>query len=261
MTLPLLRMGVLMKKSLPVVLALLLIFVAADLSAQSSLYKKKKFFGAIPMNGVNVFVGFLDGPDHQYLTDHLITFAELHGGSETWNDWSTSFYTRVGYQRQVSPNHFLVTNLNFSYLTTDGNGELFTQTEPIEYVTTERTLTTYLFSLDVGFLYYMIKPEVQKIAPYIGGGFSGVVPYEKLDSTFRRDDGSVVENPDESVSETSFEPGVYAQFGINYYISNKWGVALDGRFQMTQSKFRIHGGNFDINYAGLCLALGLQYYF
>ena len=250
-----------MRKSLPVVLALLLIFVAADLSAQSSMYKKKKFFGAIPMNGVNVFVGFLDGPDHKYLTDHLNTFAILRGGSETWDDWSTSFYSRVGYQRQVSPNHFLVMNLNFSYLSTDGNGDLHTRTDPSVYVTTERTLTTYLFSLDVGFLYYMIKPEVQKIAPYIGGGFSGVVPIEKLDSTFRRDDGSVVENPDESVSETSFEPGVYAQFGINYYISNKWGVALDGRFQMTQSKFRIHGGNFDINYAGLCLAIGLQYYF
>ena len=128
-------------------------------------------------------------------------------------------------------------------------------------MTTERTLTTYMFSVDLGFLYYMIKPEVQKIAPYIGGGFSGVVPYENLDSTFRRDDGSVIDNPDESVSEWSFEPGVYAQFGINYYISNKWGATVDGRFQMTQSKFRIHGGNFDIDYSGLCLAIGLHYYF
>ena len=265
MTPPLLRMGVPMRKSLPVVLALLLVFVAADLSAQSSLYKKKKYFGAIPMNGVNIFVGFLDGPDHQYLTDHLNTFAVLHGGSETWDDWSTSFYTRVGYQRQVSPNHFLVTNLNFSYLSAAGSGELYTRTDPSVYVTTDRTLTTYLFSLDLGFLYYMIKPEVQKIAPYIGGGFSAVVPHEKLESTFRRDDGTVYDNPGESVSETSFEPGVYAQFGINYYISNKWGVTFDGRFQMTQSKFKIQreefGGNFDVNYAGLCLTIGLQYYF
>jgi hypothetical protein len=240
---------------------LLVILAAADVSAQSSLYKQKKYFGAIPMNGVSVFVGFLDGPDHKYLTDHLIDFAEARGGSETWDDWSTSFYSRVGYQRQVSPNHFLVTNLNFSYLTAYGSGDLFTITEPPVYVTTERTLTTYLFSLDVGFLYYMIKPEVQQMAPYIGGGFSGVVPYENLDSAFRREDGTVVDNPGESVTETSFEPGVYAQFGINYYISNRWGATLDGRYQMAQSKFRIHRGNFDISYAGLCLALGLQYYF
>lgn len=250
-----------MRKSLTIVIILMLIFVAADASAQSSLYKQKKFFGSIPMNGVNVFVGFLDGPDHQYLTDFLSEYAILHGGTETWDDWSTSFYTRIGYQRQVSPNHFLVTNFNFAYLTADGSGELFTMTDPPVYVTTERTLTTYLFSLDVGFQYYMIKPEVQKIAPYIGGGFSGVVPYEKLESTFRRADGTVVETPEDSVTETSFEPGVYAQFGINYYISNKWGVTLDGRYQMAQSKFKVYGGNFDIDYQGLCLALGLQYYF
>jgi outer membrane protein W len=261
MTPPLPRMGVLMRKSLTVVLALLVIFVSADVSAQSSLYKQKKYFGAIPMNGINLFVGFLDGPDHQYLTEHLGNFAVLRGGSETWDDWSTSLYTRAGYQRQVSPNHFLVTNLNFAYLSAKGSGELFTVSEPPVYVTTERTLSTYLFSLDLGFLYYMIKPEVQKIAPYIGGGFSAVVPHEKLDSTFRRDDGTVVDNPNESLSETSFEPGVYAQFGINYYISNKWGATLDGRFQMTQSKFKIHKGNFDVSYAGLCLGIGLQYYF
>jgi hypothetical protein len=261
MTPPQPRMGVLMRKSLPIVIALLVIFVAVDVSAQSSLYKQKKYFGAIPMNGVNVFVGFLDGPDHGYLTEHLINFAELHGGSESWEDWSTSFYTRIGYQRQVSPNHFLVTNFNFSYLSAAGSGALYTLTDPPVYVTTDRTLTTYLFSIDLGFLYYMIKPEVQAIAPYIGGGFSGVIPYEKLESTFTRDDGSVIDNPDESVSETSFEPGVYGQFGINYYISNKWGATIDGRFQMTQSKFRIHGGNFDIDYSGLCLAIGLQYYF
>jgi hypothetical protein len=254
-------MGVFMRKSSAILLALLVIFTAADVSAQSSLYKKKKFFGAIPMNGVSLFVGFLDGPDHKYLTEHLSTFAVLHGGLETWEEWSTSFYTRAGYQRQISPNHFLVTNLNFAYLSAAGSGDLFTITDPPVYAMTDRTLATYLFSLDLGFLYYMIKPEVQKIAPYIGGGFSAVVPYEKLDTTFRRDDGSVIDNPSETVSETSFEPGVYGQFGINYYISNKWGATMDGRFQMTQSKFRIHGGNFDVNYAGLCLAIGLQYYF
>lgn len=243
----------------------MLIFVAADASAQSSLYKQKKFFGSIPMNGVNVFVGFLDGPDHSNLTDYLSGdggFAEKNGGTETWGDWSTSFYTRIGYQRQVSPNHFVVTNLNFSYLTADANGEMFTTwTNPVEYVTTERTLSAYLFSLDLGFLYYMIKPEVQKIAPYIGGGFSGVVPYVKLESSFINDEGEDVAGSDDSATETSFEPGVYAQFGINYYISNKWGVTLDGRYQMAQSKFHIYDANFDLDYQGLCLALGFQYYF
>mgnify|MGYP001824502067 CR=1 FL=1 len=261
MTPPQPRMGVLMRKSLTVVLALLVIFASADVSAQSSLYKQKKYFGAIPMNGFNLFIGFLDGPDHKYLSEYLSEYAIQHGGTETWDEWSTSFYTRIGYQRQVSPNHFLVSNLNFSYLSAEGNGDFFTLTDPVEYVVSSRTLTTYLFSLDVGFLYYMIKPEVQKIAPYIGGGFSAVVPYEKLETSLINDEGEDVSTPEDSASETSFEPGVYAQFGINYYISNKWGATLDGRFQMAQSKFKIYEGNFDISYAGLCLALGLHYYF
>ncbi len=250
-----------MRRFLPLATLLLLVLAAADLSAQPSLYKQKKQYGAIPMNGVNVFVGFLDGPDHEYLSDHLSNFARLHGGSETWKDWSTSFYTRVGYQRQVSPNHFLVTNFNFAYLTTEGNGNMYTISDPPVYVTTERTFTTYFFSVDLGFLYYMTRPQVLKISPYIGGGFSAVVPHEILDSTLRRDDGSILDDPGESVTETSLEPGVYGQFGINYFISNRWSASFDGRYQMTQSKFHIHGGNFDIDYSGLCLSLGLQYYF
>jgi hypothetical protein len=254
-------MGVLMRKTLLIIAVILCIFISTGALAQTSIYKQKKFYGTIPFNGLNIFVGFLDGPDHAYLTEHLSNFAIERGGYESWDDWSTSFYMRLGYQRQVAPKHFLVTNLNFAYLTADGSGELFTMTTPPIYVTTERTFSTYFFSVDLGFLYYMIKPSVQKIAPYLGGGFSGVVPYEKLTSTFRREDGTVLDNPNETVSETSFEPGIYGQFGINYYISNKWGASLDGRYQLAQSKFKIHGGNFDIDYSGLCLTVGLHYYF
>jgi hypothetical protein len=254
-------MGDPMRKYLPIIVVLLAAVCTSEVSAQSGIYKRKKYFGAIPMNGASIFVGFLDGPDHEYLTEHLQTYARLRGGDEDWSEWSTSFYARLGYQRQVSPNHFLVTNFNFAYLTAEGNGELYTITDPVVFVTTERTLKTYLFSVDLGFNYYMVKPSVQKIAPYIGGGFSLVVPHEKLESTFRRDDGSVYDAPGESVSETSFEPGVFGQFGITYYISNRWGAAMDGRYQITQSKFRIHEGNFDISYSGICLSLGLHYYF
>ena len=88
-----------------------------------------------------------------------------------------------------------------------------------------------------------------------------MLPIEKPDSTFRNGSGEILEIDSENVSESSFEYGVYGQFGIDYFISNKWSAALDGRFQKTQSKFHIHGGNFDIDYSGLCLSLGLKYYF
>ena len=40
-----------MRRFLPLATLLLLVLAAADLSAQPSLYKQKKQYGAIPMNG------------------------------------------------------------------------------------------------------------------------------------------------------------------------------------------------------------------
>ena len=149
-----------MRRLFTAIAAIFVIFAAADVSAQSSLYKKKKYFGAIPMNSVTLNIGFLDGPDHGYLTEHLGDYAMLKGGSEVWENWSTSFYSRVGYRRQVAPKHFLVTNVNFAYLAAEGSGEFGLVSDPPVWVTSERKLTTFLFSADLGFLYYMIKPTV-----------------------------------------------------------------------------------------------------
>ena len=37
-------------------------------------------------------------------------------------------------------------------------------------------------------------------------------------------------------------------------------MGLEGKYQMAQSKFEIHGGNFDLSYTGLILSLNLTYY-
>jgi len=130
-----------------------------------------------------------------------------------------------------------------------------------ERLLTERTLKAYLLSLDVGFLYYMVKPEVQQIAPYIGGGFSGFIPMERLETTMYTESGDHYPNPNETISENSFEVGVHGEFGIVYYITNRYTAGLEGRYQKSQSKFTIHGGNFDVDYSGLTLSLVLQYFF
>jgi opacity protein-like surface antigen len=234
---------------------------AADAAAQQQPYRQKKYFGPIPLNGLSINVGFIDGPDHQYLTDHLIDWAAQRGGSESWEDWETSFYSRVQYQRQITPNHMIMGSVNFSYLSASGAGDYFTQTDPVVYLLSERTLTTYLLSFDAGFLYYMIKPEVQQIAPYVGGGFSAFIPIEQLETTLRTESGEIYDNPGESVSESSLEVGLHGEFGLVYYISNRYAAGLEGRYQKSQSKFTIHEGNFDIDYSGLTLSLVLQYFF
>jgi hypothetical protein len=190
-----------------------------------------------------------------------MNWADQRGGGESWEDWSTSFYSRLQYQRQITPNHVITVSGNFSYLSASANGDYYTLSEPITYLMTERTLKVYLLSLDVGFLYYMVKPEVQQMAPYIGGGFSAFVPMERLEATMYTESGAVFANPGETISENSFEVGLHGEFGLLYFISNRYAAGIEGRYQKSQSKFTIHGGNFDVDYSGLTLSLVLQYYF
>jgi hypothetical protein len=35
---------------------------------------------------------------------------------------------------------------------------------------------------------------------------------------------------------------------------------MEGKYQMAQSKFDIHGGNFDLKYTGVILSLNVIYY-
>jgi hypothetical protein len=250
-----------MKKSTLLTVLLLSTVMTVEAFGQTSVYKKRKQFGPIPANGVSIFVGYVDGPDHEYLSEHLNNWAEQRNGYEGWDDWSTSFYSKLQYQRQISPNHFFTSSLNFSYLNAKGTGDFVSQTDPPVSLMSERTLKIYFISIDLGFHYYMVKPEVRKIAPYIGGGFSGVFPIERLDSTFMDAAGNRYESSNENVSEESFEVGIHGEFGLLYYISNRYSAGLEGRYQKAQSKFVIHGGNFDIDYSGLSLSLMFHYYF
>jgi hypothetical protein len=250
-----------MKKRVLFSVLLMIAALTTEAAGQASVYKKKKYFGPIPLNGLSVYVGFLDGPDHKYLTEHLDNWAAQRNGTENWNDWSTSFYSKLQYQRQISPHHFITTSLNFSYLTADGTGEFVSITDPPVALYSERTFKVYLLSLDVGFHYYMVKPEVRKIAPYMGGGFSGFIPMERLETRFIDQSGTVYDSSSENISENSFEVGIHGEFGLLYYISNRYSAGLEGRYQKSQSKFEIHGGNFDIDYSGLSLSLIFHYYF
>ncbi|MDD3643724.1 MAG: hypothetical protein PHQ19_09720 [Candidatus Krumholzibacteria bacterium] len=250
-----------MKRLSLLALTLAVLLPAADASAQQTLYRQKKYFGPIPLNALSVNVGFIDGPDPEYLTDHLIDWAGQRGGSESWSDWATSFYARVQYQRQITPNHVITGSANFSYLSADAAGDYFTQTDPVVYLTTERTLKVYLLSFDAGFEYYLVKPEVRQMAPYVGGGFSAFIPLERLETTMRTESGAVFDNPSETASENSVEVGLHGEFGLVYFISNRYAAGFEGRYQKSQSKFTIHGGNFDIDYSGLTLSLVIQYFF
>jgi len=49
------------------------------------------------------------------------------------------------------------------------------------------------------------------------------------------------------------------EFGMNYYITNRYAFGIEGKYLMAHSKFYIHNSNFDLNYSGLALSLNLIY--
>ena len=249
-----------MKKISAIVLVAVSLFACSIAHGAPPIFKEKKYFGPISYNSISVAVGFLDGPDFTYLTEHFDIWANDHNGGDTFQDLSPSPYGRVSYERQLTPNHFIKGSAGLSYISTSSVGNYVTQTVPSYDLDIERTLKVYLLTLEAGFSYYFTSPEPQRAAPYIGAGFAAVVPMVRLDTESTKSTGEPFVNPGENVSRNSFEAGWHMEFGMNYYFTNRYAAGLEGKYQMSQSKFYIHGGNFDLKYAGFILSLNLIYY-
>jgi opacity protein-like surface antigen len=226
------------------------------------IFKEKKLFGPIPYNSFSMAVGFLDGADFTFLTEHLSDWAKAHHGSDTFEELSPAPYGRLSYERQITPNHFLKGSASMSYINTSSVGSYVASVNDTTNValTSSRTLKVYLLTLEAGFSYCFIPPEPQRFSPYFGAGFAGVIPMVRLDTESTTLDGSPFANPTENVSQNSFQAGLHMEFGMTYYITNRYAAGLEGKYQMSQSKFDIHNGNFDLKYSGFILSLNLIYY-
>ncbi len=248
-----------MKRTL-VAAVLFTIFAASVVQAEPAVIKEKKYFGPIPYNGLHVGIGFLDGTDFDYLFEHFDNWAVERNGYDSWEEIPISPYAHVRYERQLTPNHFFKSVASLAYISSSSLGEYFAPfPDTTLYLTFERDLAVYLFALDIGFSYYFVSPEPQRFSPYAGAGFSAVVPMVRLD-TKMFDAGKPFDNPGETISQNSLQAGLHLEFGMNYYLSNRHAVGIEGKYQMSQSKFDIHGGNFDLKYSGFVLTLNLLYY-
>ena len=236
---------------------------ASSAQAEPSTFKDKKYFGPMGQNGLSVGVGFLDGCDFDYLFEHLDNWANARNGFDNWEFLSISPYGHVRYERQLTPNHFFKSVASLSRITSSSAGE-YVATFPDTtldnlLLTFERDFEVYLFAVDIGFSYCFVVPEPQRFSPYTGAGFSAVVPFVSLE-TQCYDNGEPYDNPAENVSETSLQAGLHFEFGMNYYLSNRYALGVEGRYQMSQSKFDVHEGNFDLKYAGFVLTLNFTYF-
>jgi opacity protein-like surface antigen len=251
-----------MKKYSVFVLLVVSLLVCSVAQGAPPIFKEKKLFGPIPYNSFSLGVGFLDGVDFTYLTEHLNNWAYAHGkGYETFEELSPAPYGRLSYERQLTPNHFFKGSTTLSYINTSSVGAFIAEQPDTNYaLTMERTLKVYLLTFEAGFSYCFIPPEPQRFSPYAGAGFAAVVPMVRLDTKCTQSDGSPFSAPEENASRNSFQAGLHMEFGMTYYITNRYAAGLEGRYQMAQSKFYIHGGNFDLKYAGFILSLNLIYY-
>ncbi|MCX5753608.1 MAG: hypothetical protein NTW97_08165 [Candidatus Krumholzibacteria bacterium] len=246
------------------IFVLLVVSLLACSVAQGAppIFKEKKYFGPIPYNSFSFSAGFLDGVDLTYLTEHFNNWAYLRGkGSDTFEELSPAPYGRLSYERQLTPNHFLKGSASLSYINTSSVGNYVAMFPDTNYaLDIERTLKVYLCTVEAGFAYYFVSPEPQRFSPFVGAGFAAVFPMVRLDTKSTMSDGKPFSNPGENVSRDSFEAGLHMEFGMTYFITNRYAAGLEGKYQMSQSKFYIHDGNFDLKYSGFVLSLNLIYY-
>jgi opacity protein-like surface antigen len=247
-------------KRVLVTAVLLAALAASAVQAEPPVFKDKKYFGPIAHNGLSFGVGFLDGADFDYLFEHLDAWARARNGFDNWELIPISPYAHARYERQLTPNHYFKSVASLSYISSSSLGQYVAQfPDTLLLLDIERDFAVYLFAVDVGFSYCFITPAPQRFSPYTGAGFSAVVPMVRLD-TRSFDNGKPFSNPAESISQNSFQAGLHFEFGMNYFISNRYALGLEGKYQMSQSKFDIHGGNFDLKYAGFMLTLNLTYF-
>jgi hypothetical protein len=248
------------------VLVLLVVSLLACSVAQGAppIFKEKKFFGPIPYNSLSFSAGFLDGPDFIDLTAHLNNWAYIHGkGMDTFDELSPAPYGRLSYERQLTPNHFFKGSTSLSYINTSSVGSYIADiNDTTKYeLNMARTLKVYLATVEAGFSYYFVSPEPQRFSPSVGAGFAAVIPMVRLDTerTMKSTGAPFVDNG-ENVSRSSFQAGLHMEFGMTYFLTNRYAAGLEGKYQMAQSKFYIHDYNFVLKYTGFILSLNLIYY-
>jgi hypothetical protein len=249
-------------KKYAVLVVVVSLLVCSAAQGAPPIFKEKKLYGPIPPNGLTLSIGFLDGADLSYLTDHFNEWAVARYGMDTFEELSPAPHGRLTYERPLTPNHFFKGSAGLTYISTSSDGNYVATIDDTTHVPLDiqRTIDVYLLSFEVGFSYYFVPPEPQSFSPFVGAGFSAVVPMVRLETKSWTEDGEPFENPGENVEQNSLEAGLHLELGLSYFITNRFAAGLEGKYQMAQSKFEIHGGNFDLSYTGFILSLNLTYY-
>ena len=252
-----------MKKSHFLAILLALVIASPAAHAAPPIYREKQYFGPIPWNSLSVSFGFFDGGNIDNLTDYLSSYAKSLHGFDNFEKLSIRPYVRLNYDRQLTPNHFVRLSSAFTYLQSSSLGALVLTLPSADTLANfdldiERSFKAYLFSLEGGFLYYFVPPEVQRFSPYAGAGLGMVMPVVRL-KTNAFQTGEPFDRADGNFSKTSVQAAAHVEFGMNYYLSNRYATAIEGRYELTQSTLHVYRGNINLDFAGFSLTLTLAY--
>ena len=236
--------------------------------------KPKKYHGPIPRRSFGLSIGFLAGPNNEQMYGYLQQLVEQPlQSSLTTDDFGAAPAVDAYYTVKLHPQFALRVTGGFAYLQSSSSG-LAVASEPDTNGLTpllqfDRTFDVWLFSVQGSGLYYFQDSAVSEFQAYIGGGFSFFFPVASwTENTQMADTGAPYTNSE--TNKSTIEPGLQGVLGALYHVRNNVAFFLEGRYQISQSKFKLDlptatAGNqnlsFDVNYSGFVLAVGASRFF
>jgi hypothetical protein len=132
----------------------------------------------------------------------------------------------------------------------------------------DRAFDVLLFSIDASGFFFFQDASVKEFQTYLGGGFSLFFPYAKYTEDLAYSDTGEPYSATET-SQWSVEPGVHAVLGFLYHFKPTMAFNMEGRAQMSQSKFELdyltttgwQTLSFDVDYTGFVLSVGVAKFF
>jgi hypothetical protein len=283
-----------MKHRVALIVSLLLVCSVVASAVAGPIIKPRKYHGPIPRSSLTLRFGFLGGATNEEMLDYFDRRVPDPVRNETVsNDFGNAPLAELAYMYKAHPQFAVRASVYAAYLTSDWQGTMVPPIEPPDTVGQDwqapsvlqkTTFDILLFTGELSAVYYFTDAAVNEFQPYVGGGFSFGVPYQKLKTKETvRDPDDDPDNPDytpiyrpgdtylDVTKDTwSFEAGVHGLVGALYYFGSRWAISLEGRLQILQSRFPLNVTNevgepeevdFVVDYSGFMLTAGISYAF
>lgn len=253
------------------VAGLALLATVVSVAEAGPILKPRKYYGPIPQSSISVRVGFLGGATN----DEMYQFLDgqrFQAEMAVTEDFGNGLAFEAAYMYKPHPQFGVRLNGSVSFLRSSGTGT-FTGSAiilpdtilPSPLVAYNRDFDVTLVAMEASGVYYFTDAAVKEFQPYIGGGFTFGVPFASFkEDRVDAENGAVY--PGIDTTKRSFEAGVHAVLGAFYYITNRFAVTAEGRYQLLESKYPLLTPNEDgdleevtfiVDYSGFYLALGV----